>query len=368
MVLGARFIKVTLHVVHMRPNVDIPWSVHGQIKEYAQAEGKSIEEAYIETLKEGLSVMPTPVESENEFIEPSLGSYSLGPRVFPVSSEQARDINDICTFIPQPSLPSQPVTFKTYSPRVAVDDLVNGFSRISSILDHAHDDWFTFHQLGGSWVGTDMENFVHCLRTIEDRTEEAPFETYKTGFGSYLLEFRDGEYLLLHLEINAFSGEIESFTIGFLTDGHPVDGSLYRKLVAQFGLSELQHGRDRDIERFMVRPEEEVEVEVVDKTVKEDRSYDEPWVTGLIIANPVQKHEEIQKKVLSKADEKYRNRPEFRNPYAQLASYDYAYVRLNDHHPISEEKVYHINSISLQDFTPLIDSQSIWNISISANW
>ncbi|ELY46656.1 hypothetical protein [Natronorubrum sulfidifaciens] len=352
----------------MRPNVDIPWSVHGQIKEYAQSEEKTIEEAYIETLKEGLGVMPTPVQSENQFIEPSMGSYSLGPRVFPVSSEEARDINDICTFMHQPSIPYQSVSFKTYSPRVTVNRIVEGLSRVSSILDRGHDDWFTFHQLGGSWVGTDMENFVHCLQTLEGRLEEATFDTYKTGFGVYLLEFRENEYLALHLEIDAYSGEVESFTLGFLTNGHPVDGRLYRKLAAQFGLSELQHGRDKEIETFTITPEEEIPVNVVETTVKEGRSNDEPWVTGLIIENPIQSHDGVREAVLSRADDKFRNRPEYRNPYAQLASYDHAYVRLKSHHPQSEDREYYINTIGAQNFTPVFDRQDIWNISISADW
>jgi len=352
----------------MRPNVDIPWSVHGQIKEYAQAEEKTIEDAYIETLKEGLSVMPTPVQSESQFIEPSMGSHSLEPRTFPVSSEEARDINDICTFVPRPSLPMQSVTFKTRQQRTTVNELVGGLARTSSILDHAHDDWFTFHQLGGAWVGTGMENFVHGLQTLDDRLDDADFETYKTGFAVYLLEYREREYMLLHLEIDAYSGEVESFMLGFLTDGHPVDGSLYRKLAAQFGVSNLQHGKDRELEEFTLTPEKDIYVDVVDRLMKEDRRNDEPWVSGLIIENPIQNHEGIQETVLSRADKKFRNRPEYRNPYAQLASYDHAYVRLKNHHPKSEDHEYHINGIAAQKLTPVFERQDIWNISVSANW
>lgn len=368
MLLWGTLINVHSDDFLMRPNVDIPWSVHGQIKEYAQAEEKTIEDAYIETLKEGLSGMPTPVQSESQFIAPSMGSYSLGPRTVPVSSEEPRDINNICTFIPRPSLPTQPVTFKTHSQPITVDDLVNGLARTSSILDRAHDDWFTFHQLGGSWVGTDMENFAHCLRTLDDRLEEADFDTYKTGFGVYVLEFREREYLLLHLEIDGYSGEIESFMLGFLTDGHPVDGSLYRKLAAQFGVSELQHGRDRDLEAFSVTPEEDIYVDVVDRMVKEERRNEEPWVTSLIIENPIQQHEGIREAVLSRADKEFRNRPEYRNPYEHLASYDHAYVRLKNHHPQSEDREYRLNAISVEDFTPVFGRQDIWNISVSANW
>lgn len=352
----------------MRPNVDIPWSVHGQIKEYAQAEEKTIEEAYIEALKEGISVMPTPVQSENDFIKPPMGSYSLGPRTFPVSSEEARDINDICTFIPRPSVPSQSVTFKTHSRNATIDEIVDGLARTSSILDRAYDDWFTFHQLGGSWVGSGMEQFVHGLQTLEDRLESADFQTYKTGFGVYMLEFREREYLLLHLEIDAYSKEIESFTIGFLTDGHPVDGSLYRKIAAQFGVSELQHGKDRDLESFTISPEEDIYVDVVERLEKQGPRDEEPWVRGLIIENPIQKHEGIREAVLNRADKKFRDRPEYSNPYEKLASYDHAYVRLKNHHPKSEDRDYRLIGVSAQEFTPVFGRQNIWNISVNANW
>jgi hypothetical protein len=352
----------------MRPNVDIPWSVHGQIKEYAQAEEMTIEEAYIEALKEGLSVMPTSVQSDNQFLESSMGTHTIGPRTFPVSSEEARDINDICTFLPRPSLPLQSVTFKTRQQQTTANELAEGLARSSAILDHAYDDWFTFHQLGGSWVGTGMENFVHGLQTVEDRLAEADFETYKTGFAVYLLEYREREYMLLHLEIDAYSGEIESFMLGFLTDGHPVDGSLYRKLAAQFGVSNLHHAKDRDLEEFTLTPEEDIYVDVVERLVKEDQRNEEPWVSGLIIENPIQQHEGIREAVLSRADKEYRNRPEYRNPYEQLASYDHAYVRLKNHHPKSEDRDYLINGISAQKLTPVFERQDIWNISVSANW
>lgn len=108
-----------------------------------------------------------------------------------------------------------------------------------------------------------MENFVYCLQTLEGRLEEATFDTYKTGFGVYLLEFRENEYLILHLEIDAYSDEVESFTLGFLTNGHPVNGSLYQKVAAQLGLSKLQHGRDKEIETFTITPEEDISVNVV---------------------------------------------------------------------------------------------------------
>jgi len=38
----------------MRPNIDIPWSIHGQVREYAVENKLSIAEAYVEILNKGL--------------------------------------------------------------------------------------------------------------------------------------------------------------------------------------------------------------------------------------------------------------------------------------------------------------------------
>ena len=38
----------------MRPNIDIPWSIHGQVREYAVKNKLSIAKAYIAILENGL--------------------------------------------------------------------------------------------------------------------------------------------------------------------------------------------------------------------------------------------------------------------------------------------------------------------------
>lgn len=351
----------------MRPNVDIPWSVHGRIKEYAQTQEITIEEAYVDVLREGLSVLPLPAQTEDRFLETSMARHSVGTRVFPVTSEEARDINDICTFLPRPTFPTNPVSFKTPTQRITIEDVEKGLARLSAELDQVYDDWFTFHQLGGAWVGTEMSNFVHCLKTLDRRLEEADFATYKTGFGIYILEFEDGEYLFLQLQLDTHSYEIESFRIGFLTDGHPVDGRFYRKLISQFGISDFQHAKERNLETFSVTPEERTEVEVVDKIVEAGRE-DEEWVSGLIIENPLQHHEVLKEQVLSQADDDTRRSSHLSNPYEHLTSYDHAYVRLKTHHPLSEDRSYILNQIRAHDLTPVLGRQDIWNLSISVDW
>lgn len=351
----------------MRPNVDIPWSVHGQIKEYAQAEEQTIEDAYIETLKQGLAAMPTPVQTQSTLKEFSTTQYAFGPREIPASNEEARNINDICTFHPRLSTPRQPVTFKTNWRDIDMDDLEEALVRLYTELDHVHQDWFTFHQLGGAWAGSGAANFIHMLQTAPDRLANADFPTYKTGFAIYLVEIRDSEYLGLRLELDS-NGDIDQLSIGFLTDGHPVDGAPYKKYAAQFGLTDLSHGHDTDLQRVAMTLDEQIEVTVIDTVVRDTRQHDEPWVAGLIIENPIQNYPEIHEQFLQETPEQYRESPAYRNQYRQLASYDHAYVQLKNHHPVSEDHSYELLNIVAEDLTSLFGRQSIWNLSITADW
>jgi hypothetical protein len=47
----------------MRPNVDIPWSLHGQVKEWAEETNRALTEAYIELVKTGLDNVEHPDNS-----------------------------------------------------------------------------------------------------------------------------------------------------------------------------------------------------------------------------------------------------------------------------------------------------------------
>ena len=43
----------------MRPNIDIDWATHGQIKDYAEANDMNLSEAYAEVLEAGLETLET---------------------------------------------------------------------------------------------------------------------------------------------------------------------------------------------------------------------------------------------------------------------------------------------------------------------
>ncbi|GGN24010.1 hypothetical protein [Halarchaeum nitratireducens] len=47
----------------MRPNIDISHTVNGRVKDYAEREGKSLEEAYQEIIEAGLEAVEHPDKS-----------------------------------------------------------------------------------------------------------------------------------------------------------------------------------------------------------------------------------------------------------------------------------------------------------------
>lgn len=47
----------------MRPNIDISHTLNGRVKDYAEQQGKSLEEAYQEIIEAGLEAVEHPSES-----------------------------------------------------------------------------------------------------------------------------------------------------------------------------------------------------------------------------------------------------------------------------------------------------------------
>ncbi len=47
----------------MRPNIDISHTLNGRVKDYAERQGVSLEEAYREVIKTGLEAVAHPDES-----------------------------------------------------------------------------------------------------------------------------------------------------------------------------------------------------------------------------------------------------------------------------------------------------------------
>jgi hypothetical protein len=56
------------YIQSVRPNIDIPWSIHGEIKEMAEDRDMNLTDAYVRALRAGLENADTlagPEENEN---------------------------------------------------------------------------------------------------------------------------------------------------------------------------------------------------------------------------------------------------------------------------------------------------------------
>ena len=307
--------------------------------------------------------MPSRTNTETE--QPVANGFpeAFGPRVVPVAADSTLAINDICTCYHLPITLEQPVVFRTPPRRISIEDVIAGLSSIDYLLPNTSNDWFTIRQLGGAWVGRGSANFVDCLQTIGYRLEEADFEIFQTSFGVSLIRFRDG-FLLICLEIDGETGAIDSGMIGFLTDGHPLDGGRYREVVEAFGMSGLSHSRDVTIDSVSIRPRDTLLVDVHEQIVQDTREND-PMVNGLIVENPLVQFEDIHDEILRRAPGDYGNG---RHPYAQLATYEHAYVQLNHLHQQSEDLMYTIQEIRVADLSRTTDSQDVLNLNISVRW
>jgi hypothetical protein len=47
----------------MRPNIDIPWSIHGRVKDHAERTDMELTEAYCDVLERGLEDVEHPDQS-----------------------------------------------------------------------------------------------------------------------------------------------------------------------------------------------------------------------------------------------------------------------------------------------------------------
>ncbi|WP_136591368.1 hypothetical protein [Salinigranum halophilum] len=353
----------------MRPNADIPWTLHGQIKDYAQANNLTIERAYIETIERGLESLPLPVEAEDAVADYVRSYLPFGPQPLSVSEG---DINEYLTFLPRMGHPRQPVVFRALGTRRAEnEELKTILTRLAKELTHEINDWFTIHQLGGAWVGRGLHNYAHALSTTDQRWADADFRTYKTEFGLYVAELRENELLFIRTEAGTHREGVSELRVGFLTDGYPIQSSRYTRLAAQFGFDELGAGIQKTFPSLRAGFSDAIELEMVEPLLKDDRMSrrDEPWVSGGLVKNPF-KNDDVLQRLIDDTPE-----TEVEEIFDQhlldidhLQSYDKVYCEFSDHHPADEDHEYKMDAVSVTPLHRVFGRQSPVNMSISATY
>jgi len=358
----------------MRPNVDIPWSIHGQIKEHAERTDKTIEEAYIETLEHGVSELP---DHRKEMRLPSPDYNDFGPRLIRTQGEESHHINNSLTFQPLFHLTEDARVFRTTSSNMTADDFIGRLANLNNVgrLDR---EWFTVHQLGGALVGRGAANFASALREAPGRFASEDIPLYKNGHFIYFAHLAyEGEYLLIRGEIprlekeNTFLSNVE---LRFITDGVPVTGSLYQRLARAMGFNELHNASPLSLAQTGYRVEEPTEPAVVDRITTDEEGYDDPSVTGLIVENPLQGNDGLLDYLKQEVDDgeqqgdASKSVSDAKTNIDVLANYDEVYCGLTHNHGAEKDREYDVKGLSATYIQSLFNRNSTWNLTIDVEW
>lgn len=340
--------------------VEVPKPVEEQIEAYALSENTSVEIAYREAIRRGASELSAPLHSAALRPGHLESRHGFGPQPMPVATEDNNPPGALCTFLQAPSVPSQPVTFEATG-TISEEGLSDGLARIGSLAEGIDTDWFTVTHPNVSLIGRGLRGFATSLQELPERVDDTAAGSHTTGSAIYVFEYPTGEYTILEAQVDSSSGEIESFSIRFLTDGHPIDASRYQEIAAQFGLSDLGHTKERDIREVSVTPENNANVEPVNEILENSLKTAGEVVAGLIIKNPLRHREDVRQSFANQLAAEY---PGHRNPIDRLSEYEYAYAQLN-HEPTEEsQEEYSIERIEVQDLSACLQSAGVWNVHI----
>lgn len=352
----------------MRPNVDIPWSIHGRIKEHAEQTDQTIEEAYIETLENGVRDLP---EQRGEVTLPSPGYNDFGPRLIRTQGTDSPDINDSVTFHPFFHLGENSMEIRTRTDDMDADEFTDRLARLHNV-GRLSTSWFTVHQLGGALVGRGPANLATAVREAHATFADEDVPTYKNGHLIYIanLAYED-EYLLIRAELPQLSRDkqvLSNVELRFITEGVPVTGALYQRLARAFGFNELFNATAFDLPRTGFNAPEGSTPVVSEQITTEEENYDDPSVNGLIIENPLQNNDDLLSHLKSKLSGPDRSKSEAEHHIEVLANYDELYCDLTHNHGLSEERKYEFKGLSATYIKPLFNRNSTWNLTASVSW
>jgi len=351
----------------MRPNVDIPWSIHGTIKEHAELTEQTIEEAYIETLEHGVSELPERADVNL----PSQNFRDFGPRLIRTQGTESQEINNSVTCHPFFHLGEKPMQFGTRRDNMSVDEFVNRLARLHNV-GNIGSSWFTVHQLGAALVGRGPANLSEAIREAPTTFSDDDIPTYDNGHLIYFASLPyESEYLLIRAEMPRLSMDqqvLSNVELQFISEGVPVTGAIYRRFARAFGFNEVFNATELTLPRTGLEAPEGSQLTVTEKITAKDENHEDLSVTGLIVENPLKDDREL----LSYLKDQLRG-PESQTKDAStaleaLANYDELYCELTNVHGISDDRDYEFRGLSATYIQPLFHRNRTWNISLNVSW
>lgn len=352
----------------MRPNVDIPWSIHGKIKEHAEQTDQTIEEAYIETLEQGVSDLP---EQRAEVSLPPPNYNDFGPRLIRTQGTESQEINNSVTCHPFFHLGENSMEISTQMADMPAEDFINRLARLHNV-GRLSTSWFTIHQLGGALVGRGPANLATGIRETRGTFADEEIPTYKNGHLIYVANLAyENEYLLIRAELPWTSGDkqvLSNVELQFITEGVPVTGALYHRLARAFGFNELFNATEFTLPRTGFNAPEGSMPTVTEKITTKENNYDDPSVTGLLIRNPLQDNDHLLSHLENELSGPERTTKEAERYLYVLANYEELYCDLARNHGLSDDREYEFKGLSATYIKPLFNRNSTWNLAINIDW
>lgn len=192
----------------MRPNIEIPWSVHGQIKQYANEEDISLDEAYKNTLENGIANLSMPTVDVTERTDTHEPTWTVHTPL-PDEAKKAH-----VTYIPGLNdMEYNESRWLSVSMRRHYDneEFVHALNQLGGVLSKRAVTGFSFVADGDLWTGRGIPS--QFLEAVPNYS--APFT----------ITIHPDEHVVCIITGSSYTDEFGNIEMTFLTDGVPVDAS-----------------------------------------------------------------------------------------------------------------------------------------------
>lgn len=217
----------------MRPNVDIPWDIHGQIKEYAEENGQSIEESYKDLLKTGLKNTPDRSNQFRTDEQPDVHFTPLGGD---------SGVGDVVVFSNiSPDIYTDPRVVRLKESNISTEEAESVLASFEKYFGSIEGS-FSIHQENAAWFGdVSLGQFTHQLQNLGNlyRSVPADFEVsrHRAASAAFIGDVPHPAKNVIVYASPAHDDNIEKFGIEILLDGAPVDPTPYAEFAGEVGMT-----------------------------------------------------------------------------------------------------------------------------------
>lgn len=352
----------------MRPNVDIPWSLHGEVKEYGERHGEDIESAYRELLRKGLSATQ---DRTSRFKEKSGGEVHFS------KLKETVGVGTVVTFSDfGRGGYEEPTVIRTNESNVPIEEVDGILSSLAKQFPLDNGD-FAIHQKNCGWYGEGgISDFAYWLDNLRELYESTPedfvVDRHRAASAAFIAPTAyPAGHIIVYASPNGH-GKIEKFGIEFVVDGYLIEAGQFGEFADDVGLalSHIFSWNKREDEKPLEEGGQYPETETVDDVLRTDigdivtlreklhRTEEKHIVEGIITENPFYETDEIERIPL--------DNPELATV---LSGTEVLPARLT--HTVDEDMNYElfVNRFSLTDLRDLTRSPfNIVSINYQANW